>query len=269
VIESTVPDALRCSLNVTFHFWGRPLLDALDGAVTAGFRTIELLDPYALELDELEGAIERRGLAVDVINLPMGDFYAGERGFAADPARRMEFQVGVEQAARVVDRLGIRKVNALAGIRVAGETESAQRRCLIEQLGWAAERLASSGARVTLELLNSVDTPGYLADSLDHVGSALAGLDGAVGFQLDLYHLRRAGYDLLHTIEAMADVTSHYQVADAPERTEPGSGDIDFRPVLQAIAATGYDGIVGCEYKPSRRGVDAFAWMDDFDVVRA
>jgi hydroxypyruvate isomerase len=261
--------ALRCSLNVTFHFWGRPLLEAMDGAAAAGFKTIELLDPYTIALDDLERELDRRRLSVDVINLPMGDFYAGDRGFAGDPRRRDEFRDGVEHAARIADRLGVAKVNALTGTRVAGEAEAAQRACLVEQLGWAAEQLAPSGVRVTLELLNSIDTPGYLVDTVEHAEAALSELDGRVGFQLDLYHLRRAGDALIPTIAAMAPRTSHYQIADAPARTEPGSGEIDFGPVLDAISATGYDGIVGCEFRPSRPGIDAFAWMDSLGVVRA
>ena len=261
--------ALRCSLNVTFHFWGRPLLDAMDGAVAAGFSTIELLDPYGIDLEDLERELDRRRLSVDVINLPMGDFYAGDRGFAGDPGRRDEFRAGVEQAARVADRLGVAKVNALTGTRVAGASEAAQRACLVEQLGWAAEQLAPYGVRVTLELLNSIDTPGYLVDTVERAEAALTELDGRVGFQLDLYHLRRAGYELLPTIAALAPSTSHYQIADAPARTEPGSGEIDFGPVLDAISATGYAGILGCEFQPSRPGIDAFAWMDSLGVVRA
>jgi len=259
----------RCSLNVTFHFWEQPLEQALDGAVAAGFRTIELLDPYSLGIDELEGQLHRRGLSVDVINLPMGDFYAGDRGYAGDPRRRTEFRAGVVRAAEVAERLAVRKVNALTGTRVSGEQEAAQRRCLVDQLGWAAERLGQHGVRVTMELLNSIDTPGYLLDSLDHVEAALADLDGRVGFQLDLYHLRRAGYELLPTIESMAPVTWHYQIADAPDRTEPGSGEIDFEAVLGAIDATGYDGLVGCEFRPSRPDVDAFAWMDALGAEKA
>lgn len=262
-------EALRCSLNVTFHFWRQPILEAMDGAVDAGFSTIELLDPYTLDLDDLEGALSQRGLSVDVINLPMGDFYAGERGFAGDPRRRKAFRMGVEQAARVADRLGVTKVNALTGTRIAGESEAAQRACLAEQLGWAATQLAPYGARVTMELLNSLDTPGYLVDSLEHVETLLDELGGQVGFQLDLFHLRRAGYQLLPAISALAAVTSHYQIADAPGRTEPGSGEINFGPVLEAISTTGYDGIVGCEFQPSQPGIDAFAWMDSLNVVRA
>ena len=264
-----MPDPMRCSLNVTFHFWGQPLMDALDGAVKAGFHTIELLDPYIVELDELERALHRRDLTVDLFNLPMGDFYAGDRGYAGDPARRAEFRTGVERALGSLDRLGVTKVDSLSGVLVDGETVSAQYDCLVEQLGWAADRLAEQGVRLATELLNPIETPGFLLSSLDRVRSTLAQLDGRVGFQLDVYHLQRTQGELIPAIRDTAEVTIHYQIADAPSRTEPGTGEINYRNVLAAIAATGYMGVVGCEYKPSAPDIDAFAWMDDLGVVRA
>ena len=259
----------RCSLNVTFHFWGAPLMDALDGAVAAGFQTIELLDPYSVELDELEQALERRGLTVDLFNLPMGDFYAGDRGFTGDPSRRSEFRDGVERALRIAERLGVRKVDSLSGVMVDGETESAQYDCLVEQLGWAADRFSEHGVRLATELLNPIETPGFLLSSLERVESTLAQLGGRVGFQLDVYHLQRTHADLIPTIRETAHNTIHYQLADAPSRTEPGSGEIDFQAVLSAIASTGYEGVIGCEYRPSAAGVDAFAWMGELGAVKA
>ena len=46
-------------------------------------------------------------------------------------------------------------------------------------------------------------------------------------------------------------------------------GEINYTNVLQAIAATGYEGLVGCEYKPSSPDVDAFGWMDAVGVRKA
>lgn len=267
--SAQMTDRLRCSLNVTFHYWGRPLGEALDGAVAAGFHTVELLDPYSIELDDLEGELQRRGLSVDIFNLPMGDFYAGERGFAGDPQRRAEFRSGVEQAGRIADRLGATKVNALAGTALVGEQEASQYSCLVEQLGWASDRLSEHGVVLTTELLNPFETPGFLLSSLDRVTSILEQLDGRVRFQMDVYHVQRAHGDLVAAIEATASMTSHYQIADAPQRTEPGSGEIDFPSVLTAISATGYDGLVGCEYRASEQTQDAFAWMDTMPVERA
>ena len=243
--------------------------EALDGAVAAGFQTVELLDPYAPDLDDLERALHRRSLRLDLFNLPMGDFTAGERGLAADPGRRQEFRLGVERAMVIAERLGPSKVNALAGHRLPGILESTQMACLTEQLAEASERLASVGVAVNTELLNPIENAGFLLSDLARTRSVIEALDGRVGLQLDVYHLQRTQGELLPTIAACAGITRHVQIADAPGRTEPGSGEINYATVLRAIAESGYRGLVGCEFRPSRPDIDPFTWMDRLGVVRA
>ena len=243
--------------------------EALDGVVATGFQTVELLDPYAPDLDDLERALRRRGLRLDLFNLPMGDFAAGDRGFAGDPGRRPEFRLGVDRAMVIAERLGASKVNALAGRRLPALPESTQLACLIEQLAEAADRLATVGVAVNTELLNPVENTGFLLSDLARTRAVIDDLDGRVGLQLDVYHLQRTQGELVPTIAACASITGHIQIADAPERTEPGSGEINFATVLAAIADSGYTGLVGCEFRPSRPDIDPFAWMDRLGVVKA
>jgi len=262
-------EPLRCSLNVTFHFPGVPLLDALDGAARAGFHTIELLDPYSPELDDLERELKRRGLRLDLFNLPMGDFAAGDRGIAADPERRDEFRRGTERAVVIAARLGATKVNGLVGRRIDTIPESSQLALAAEQLGWAAERLESLGVSVVTEMLNPVESPGLLLRDLATTRWLVEQLEGRVGLLLDLYHLQRTHGELIRTIEATSAITRHVQIADAPGRSEPGSGEIAYGNVLAALAGSGYAGIIGCEYRPSGPDVDPFAWMDQMGAVKA
>lgn len=243
--------------------------EALDAAVAAGFGTVELLDPYVLEPDELARALGDRGLTVDLFNLPVGDLAAGERGFAGDPRRRDEFRAGVEQAVRIASLTGARKVNALAGIAVTGQPLAGQLDCLVENLAHAHGRLSEVGVRVVTELLNPVESPGFLLDSVARVRDVLGRLGGRVGFQLDVYHLQRTQGELIPTIRALADVTAHVQVADAPGRSEPGTGEINVRNVLEAVAASGYDDLVGLEYRPTGRTADPFAWVEEYGLARA
>jgi hydroxypyruvate isomerase len=243
--------------------------EALDGVVAAGFQTVELLDPYAPDLDDLERALRRRGLRLDLFNLPMGDFAAGDRGFAGDPGRRQEFRLGVDRAMVIAERLGASKVNALAGRRLPALPRSTQLACLTEQLAEAADRLATVGIAVNTELLNPVENTAFLLSDLARTRAVIEDLDGRVGLQLDVYHLQRTQGELVPTIAACAGITGHIQIADAPERTEPGSGEINFATVLAAIADSGYTGLVGCEFRPSRPDIDPFAWMDRLGVVKA
>jgi len=262
-------NTIRCSANVAMLFPGQPLPVALDRAARAGFHTVELLDPYQLDPDALAAELRGRDLVVDLFNLRMGHVAAGERGFAGDPGQRDAFLAAVEDAVRVAEATGARKVNALAGRRVAGSTEQEQLDVLAEQLSHAADRLAPAGVRVVTELLNPMETPGFLLSSVERVRQVLSGLGGRVGFQLDVYHLQRTQGELMRTIAAVAPITDHVQLADAPDRSEPGTGEINVPNVIAALVATGYADLVGLEYRPSPGCADPFAWMEAAGAVRA
>ena len=92
--ELSARPPLRCSANVSMLFPGMPLLDALDTAARAGFHTVEIIDPYQLAPDVLARVLRERDLKVDLINLPMGDLAAGERGRAGDPGAALRVPGG-------------------------------------------------------------------------------------------------------------------------------------------------------------------------------
>ena len=165
--------------------------------------------------------------------------------------------------------IGARKVNVLAGRRVTGRSEAEQLACLVENLDLAAERLGGAGLCVVSELLNPVEIPGYLMASVARVHEVLGPLQGRVGFQLDLYHLQRTQGEIIRTIEGLASLLAHVQVADAPDRSEPGSGEINVRNVLAALVRSGYRGTVGLEYRPSAGCRDPFAWVEEYGLERA
>lgn len=259
---------IRCSANVAFLFPDRPLAGALEAAAEAGFHTVELLDPFGTSPRDLASSLERAGLKVDLMNLPMGDFAAGERGFAGDPRRRAEFREAVRQAESVAERVAPAKVNVLAGRAVPGISRMEQLACLRESLDYVESRFRPGGIQVVTEMLNPVESPGFLLSDIDTVARLLDALGGRVGFQLDVYHLQRAGGELIPTIQSLARHTRHVQIADAPGRSEPGTGEINIPNVLRAIHDAGYQGLVGLEYRPTGT-TDPFAWMAAAGCVRA
>jgi hydroxypyruvate isomerase len=77
----------------------------------------------------------------------------------------------------------------------------------------------------------------------------------------DLYHLATNGDDLDRVIATYADSIAHVQVADAPGRGEPGSGDLDLDRCLQLLEDRGYDGWVALEYKPTTSTLASLQWL--------
>ena len=53
----------------------------------------------------------------------------------------------------------------------------------------------------------------------------------------------------------------HIQIADSPNRHEPGTGEINYPYIFQAIDDGGYDGWVSLEYKPSADTASSLDWL--------
>lgn len=132
----------------------------------------------------------------------------------------------------------------------------------IDNLRWAAERLAGAGVTALIEPINPVDIPGYGLSSLEQAERVLA----AVGhenlmLQYDFYHMAMTGVMLVENFRRLLPVIGHVQVADMPGRHEPGSGAVDYEAVFDAIGTSGYAGWVGAEYRPAAETSAGLDWM--------
>ena len=257
----------RFSANLGFLFADAPFLDRFGRASRAGFEVVEYMFPYDYAAAEVARELERHGLRQDLFNLPAGDFAAGERGVAVDPRRRAEFREGVERALEYAARLDCQKLNCLVGRSIDDIAWDDQYACLVENLAWACERLESTGIVLHVELLNSVETPGFFLDSLSAVRRLLGDVP-ALRFQADVYHLQRTGGAIGPVLRQFADRIGHVQIADAPGRHEPGTGEIDFPLVFSVLDQISYGGYVGLEYEPSTPSTEgSLGWAAGYGLV--
>jgi hydroxypyruvate isomerase len=129
-------------------------------------------------------------------------------------------------------------------------------------LRYAGAEFAKAGLILTVEPLNSIDTPGFL---LDTSGKAMAVLSQValdnVRLQYDLYHMHIMGDDLAAVMKRLLPAIGHIQFADAPGRHEPGTGEINLAAMFAHIDAIGYVGWVSAEYRPSGNTEDSLGWF--------
>ncbi len=253
----------RFCANLGFLFTEAPFEDRFERAARAGFSGVEYMFPYAHPAAELARLLRENGLRQVLFNLPAGNWAAGERGLAALPGREAEFREGVELAIDHARELGCTQVNALAGIPRPGLHPQEIHSTLIDNLRYAAPRLAAAGIRLLVEPINSrIDMPGFYLDTPRKALSLIESVaEPNLWLQYDVYHAQVMEGDLARTIEAGIGRIAHIQIADHPGRHEPGSGEINYPYLFALLDRLGYAGWVGCEYVPSAGSETSLGWL--------
>jgi hydroxypyruvate isomerase len=231
-------------------------------AVEAGFDAIEFGFPSHADLEALAAARDDLGVQIVLFNQDVPNWDRRNRGYLADPRRRSEFRRTLDQALSIAKRLGVAKVMLPAGVEADGLSRAQQRESIVNNLSHAAPLAEQADLLLTIEVLNSVDNPGYfLTSSREAVDIVREVNHPRVKFQFDTYHLQMIEGDLLRQVNTYADWIGHFQFADYPGRHEPGTGEIDFGALQKAIETIGYQGHIGLEYKPSGSDDDSLAWL--------
>lgn len=263
---------LRFAVNVSILFTELPLLDRPAAARAAGFDAVEAWWPFpepvppAADVDAFVAAIEDAGVALIGLNFYAGDMPGGERGVVSGPDRVDDFRASVPVLADIARRTGCRAFNALYGQRLDGVDPVVADDTAVANLAFAADAVAEFGGTVLVEPLAEGENGAY---PLLTSGDVLAVIDrvraghglGNLRLLLDTYHLTRNGDDPLGVVAAHADRIGHVQIADAPGRGQPGTGEIDFAAVFAALRDHGYTGHVACEYRPVGPSADSFEWL--------
>jgi hydroxypyruvate isomerase len=265
---------MRYEVNLSILFTELPLLDRPAAARQAGFDAVEFWWPWSVavpsdaEVDRFVSSVTDAGVQLVGLNFFAGDMAGGDRGLVSWPARSAEFRDNVNVTVGIGERLGCRAFNALYGNRTDDSTPAEQDALAAENLALAARAAQRIGGTVLVEPVSGA--PRY---PLLTAADVLAVIDRAgeenIALLLDVYHLAVNGDDVDAAITAASRPTGtaakgrigHVQIADAPGRNEPGTGKLDIDSYLERIAATGYDGWVGLEYKPTGASADAFDWL--------
>jgi hydroxypyruvate isomerase len=262
---------VRFDANLSTLFGDRPLLERPAAAAAVGFDAVEMWWPFveaipaAAEVDRLVECFGEAGVRLVLMSLTDGDIAAGQHGLIALPDERARFQDHLDVAIAIAARLGCPLLNALYGNLLEGVGRGLHDDTAIENLALAARRADEIGAIVVLETLNPVDFPRFglhrTAESVALADRVRAESGEEVKILFDMYHVQRSEGDLLARIAAHVGRFGHVQIADAPMRLRPGTGEIAFERVLPALEVAGYAGYVGLEYWSSLDPDDTFAWL--------
>lgn len=254
----------RFAANLSMMYVEHAFLDRFAAAAADGFTAVEYLFPYEYPAEQLRGRLDANGLSQVLFNAPPGDFEAGERGTASIPGREAEFREGFGLALNYAETLTCPRVHVMAGLAPTGADREELLTVYRGNLTWAAEQAAGRGVDVLIEPINQRDMPGYLLSLQDEAHQIV----GEIGLpnlkvQLDLYHCQITEGDV--TVRLRSDIPTgrvgHLQIAGVPDRHEPDSGELAIDYVLAVVDETGFDGWVGCEYRPTAGTSEGLGWM--------
>lgn len=251
----------RLAANISLMFTELPFLDRIAAAAAVGFKAIECQFPYDHHAAEIAARLNENALELVLFNGPPGDPAAGERGFAALPGREAEFWASFEKALDYARVLRCPRLHIMSGNTPGGRSREEIDQVYVANLKRAAERAAGQGVMLLLEPLNSRDFPGYFLNTSDH---ALAIIDRVgrdnVKLQFDFYHLQIMEGDLAEHARRLYGRFGHVQFAGVPGRHEPDIGEINYPYLLDLLDELGWDGWVGCEYRPAGATLDGLGW---------
>src|SRR5216683_267351 len=263
---------VRFDANISLLFTEVPLLERPAAAAAQGFDAIESWWPFsaavpeAREVDAFVRAIGDAGVRLVALNFFAGDMPAGERGIASIPGRSAEFRDSAAVLAEIARQTGCKLFNALYGVRQDGVDPGLQDDVATENLSFAARTVSRLGGAVLIEPLAAGENGAYpLTGPSDvcRVIDRVAAQTGAANLRMlgDFYHLTRNGHAWPEIIGGYLERLGHVQIADAPGRHQPGTGEIDFPALFEALSAAGYGGYVGLEYRAEGSTEDSLSWL--------
>jgi hydroxypyruvate isomerase len=258
----------RLCANLRWLFTETTFLDRFDAAARAGFTAVEYPSPYEYSVAELRARLSACGLKQILINTPAGDpADGGGAGLASAPGLQATFRDGLKQALDYASALDCGLVHVMAGVVPPGVSHDTAAAVYASNVIWAVEATKGSGVKLVLEAINQRDVPGFFLRTQEQ-GAALIEALGPdhVGLQFDIYHCQVAQGDITRRMEKLMPLIAHMQLADAPGRNEPGTGEIAWDYVFRRIDELGYRGWIGCEYRPLGETTAGLAWRKRYGL---
>lgn len=240
----------RFSAHISYLFQELPYEDRFTAIAAAGFKGVELGEPYDIPLGRLGDLCAVNGLEAVVLTAPAGDRSKGERGVAALAGRESEFHKGLHRALEYADLLNCRRIHIMAGVvPESGWDEAFQ--VYIRNLRQAARKAAEWDVELLISPITPLEVPDYFLIRPDDAALVLDEVDDTnLRLLYDVHNAQITQGGLSDFIEAHLHRISHIRIAGVPGRHEPTVGEINYPYLFDLLDAHGYDGWIGCAYHP-------------------
>ena len=232
---------------VTWNFRPLTIPELAKLSVKFGVKSVELIGPEHWPM------LKELGLKCAI---------AGSHGFAkgfAQPEQHAECLKVLEQRIEQCAAHGVPAVITFSGFRKGLTVDDATKNTIVglKKIAPFAEK---HKVTVALEMLNSKVNvemkghPDYFCDNMDVSVDILKAVGSPyVKVLFDIYHVQIMHGDVISRLRKYAPYIAHYHTAGNPGRNEiDATQEINYPPIMRAIAETNYTGYVGQEFIPVR-----------------
>lgn len=258
----------KFAANLTMMFNEHAFLDRFDAAADAGFTAVEYLFPYDFSPDDIAAKLAKNGLTQALFNLPPGDWAKGERGLAALPERFDEVKHNLAKALPYIQATGVARVHLMPGL--ADRADPRHVDAYKRAVAWCAEQLAHRGVDCLIEPINGRDMPGFFLNDFAFAESVIGEIAAPnLKLQFDVYHRQIMHGDVTMALRRLMPIIGHIQIASVPTRNEPDGEELNYAFIFDELDRLGYDGFVGCEYRPRSGTREGLGWFEKYRETQA
>lgn len=244
------------SLNCSLALRDTDPRDRASTAASLGYGAVEFWWPFGTqtpsvtEICTFVGDVRRAGLPAVLLNFPGGGPDVEDRGMLSVPGKEDDFLRAAETAIEIGRRIGTTHYNPMAG-NISGDwsPDSQAFTTALRNLLRIAPLVEEAGASIVLEPLSGFPRAAITSFADAHILVKAARAEGAhnISILYDLFHLAVNNDPVLEFETPDTDLIGHVQIADAPGRGWPGTGDQPLQHWLSQLRAAGYTGAIGLE----------------------
>lgn len=232
------------SVCIEMVYDNEPFHDRIHRAAAAGIDAIEFWDWRDKDLDAIETVAEEAG--VEIVGCVAG-------GVLTDPETADNTVETIRESIETASKRGITTLIATTGPDQEGIDRETQHENIVDVLSRVAPEAEAANVSIALEPLNTeVDHPGYYLTTSEEGFEIVDAVDSpSVTLLYDVYHQQVTEGNVIQTMTENIERIGHIHIADVPGRHEPGTGELNYANIFEAIDDAGYDGFVGCEFSPT------------------
>lgn len=233
-----------------FNFEG-DIEEKLEWGYEMGFRAWECTWLRRYSVDNQE----RISKKMNQLGMEFGQF-VGTMSFkdvtfaGRDESLRSQVLKEVRESVEVAKRMNTKFVHNVLGLADIHLDYGLQIGNAIELLKRVAEIYEPHGITMVMETMNRWNHSQMFLYNIPQAYNLAKAVDSpSVKILFDVYHVQFQEGNILSMMDYVWDEVAYIQIGDVPGRKEPGTGEINFKNVLQHIHDKGYRGFVGLEHE--------------------